>query len=109
MLNSTGSLDLRESAVMGCPLEGPVEEPVHFRIQNKLFGCVPGIARDLWVQPRIVNLTRWSRDRSFELKFNGLRGFVHRFFSFFFFLSLKYCSNWSRRSFQNRSYPCTHP
>src|SRR5580692_6176267 len=108
MLNSTRPLDLRESAVMGRPLEGPVKEPVYLRIQNKLFGCIPGIAGDLWIQPCIKHLTRRSRDCSFKPEFKCLSGFIHYFFSFFF-LSLEYCSNWSRRSFQNRSYSCTHP
>src|SRR5271154_5616380 len=108
MLNSTRPLELRESAVMGGSLEGPVKEPVYFRIQDELFGCIPGIAGDLWIQPGIEHFARRSGDCSFKLKLDGLRGFCHRLFSFFF-LSLKYCSNWSRRWFQNRSYSCTHP
>src|SRR5215467_6067746 len=108
MLNSARPLDLRESAVMGCSLEGPVKEPVYFRIQNKPFRCVPGVAGNLWIQPPVKHFTRRSRDRSFNLKFNGL-GVCPHFFLSFFLLSLKYCSNWSRRSFQNRSYSCSHP
>src|SRR5215469_4978106 len=100
MLNSTRPLDLRESAVMGRPLEGPVEEPVYFRIQNQLFGGVPGIARNLWIQPRIEHFARKSRDCSFELEFKILVRVLHHFFSFF--LSLRCCSNWSRRWLQNR-------
>src|SRR5215469_15779761 len=102
MLNSTRPLDLRESAVMGRPLEGPVEEPVDLRIQKQLFGCVPGIAGNVWIQPRIEHFVRRSRDRSFKLEFKGLLRILHHFFSFFF-LSLKCCSNWSRRWLQNRS------
>src|ERR1700737_4593494 len=91
MLDSTRPLDLRESAVMGRPLEGPVKEPVYFRIQQ----C-------------IEHLAGRSGDCSFKLKFNGLGSCPH-YFCPFFFLSLKYCSNWSRRWVQNRSYSCSHP
>src|SRR5215469_1034505 len=108
MPNSIRPLDLRESAVMGRPLKGPIKEAVHFRIQDEFFGGIPRVAGDPWIQPRIVNFT-WKRgDCSFKRKFEGLPRVLHRFFSLFF-LSLKYCSNWSRRSFQNRSYSWTHP
>src|SRR5215469_1983211 len=103
MLNSTRSLELRESAVMGRSLEGPVKKSVYLRIQRELFSCIPRISGNLGIEPCIEDLTERSWDRSFKLKFKGLGRVLHYFFSFFFFLSLKYCSNWSRRSFQNRS------
>jgi len=42
---------------MGRPPEGPVKEPVYFKIQYELLGYVPGIAWDLWIQPPIEHLT----------------------------------------------------
>src|SRR5579862_2303766 len=108
MLNSAWSLNFRKSPVMGILFNEPVKKAVHFRIQEELFSHIPRIARDLWIQPPIKHLGRRGRDCSVELKFQGLFGVRHYFFSFFF-LFLKYCSNWSRRSFQNRSYSCIHP
>ena len=90
MLNSSRTLDLRESAIMGRPLERPEKETVDFRIQRELLGSIPGIAGDLRIQPSIEYLSQGSRDCSFELKFKGLLRFSITFFSFFF-LSRKYC------------------
>src|SRR6185312_10601146 len=108
VLNSARPLELRESAVMGRTFEGPIEQPIYLRIQQELFGRIPGIAGDFWIQPRIEYFVRSRRDSSLKLEFKRLRRFRHYFISFFF-LSLKYRSNWSRCSFQNRSYSCTHP
>src|SRR5437879_4879988 len=95
---------------MRIPSNEPIPEPVYLRIDDQLFVFMPGITRDLWVQPGIENLTRRSRNCPFQLDFECLCRCAHSFFfSFFFFWSLKYCSNSSRRSFQNRSYSCTHP
>jgi hypothetical protein len=43
MLNPSRSLDHREPAIMGRPIERPVKEPVDFRIEQELLGCIPGI------------------------------------------------------------------
>src|SRR6516164_3505863 len=83
VLNPTRPLDLRESAVMGRPLEGPVKEAVYLRVQYKFFGCIPGIAGDFWIQPRIENLTRSGRDCALKLEFHRFRRCLHCFFSFF--------------------------
>src|SRR5208283_2413403 len=108
MLNSTWSLHLGKPPVMGYTFRPPIKEPVYFRIQEQLVSHIPRIAGDLRIQPPVKDLTRRSRNCSFHFEFKGLRRALHDFFSFFF-LSLKYCSNRSRRSFQNRSYSRTHP
>src|SRR4029079_4481812 len=43
MLHSIRPVKFRESAVMGRPSQTPVEESVQLRIQQKPFGCMPGI------------------------------------------------------------------
>src|ERR1700676_509818 len=110
MLNSAWPIYFHEAPEVGLPLTEPVPEPVYFRIDDQFVMVMKWSARDFWIQPRIENLTWRSRDCPFTLDFKGLCGGIHHFFfSFFSFLSLKYCSNRSRRSFQYRSYSCTHP
>src|SRR5215510_1304656 len=109
VLNAIRSIGLREPSVVGSPPDEPVKEPVYFRVQNQFVSLMPGSARHFGIQPSVEHLTWRSRDCSFKPEFKRVRGLPHRFFSFFPFLTLKYCSNWSRRWFQNRSYSCTHP
>src|SRR2546425_2558439 len=109
MLNSAWPIYFHKAPEVGLPSTEPVPEAVYLLIDDELVMFMKWSAWDLRIQPRIKHLARRSRDRPFNLDLKGPCARVHHFFFSSFFLSLKYCSNWSRRSFQNRSYSCSHP
>src|SRR5258705_3102355 len=105
MAKSTRSIDFDEPPVVGAALRREqVPEPIDLRIDDQLLILVPESARDLWIEPCVEDLARRRRDRPLELDFHGLRRRPrHFFFAFLCFLSAKWRSNRSRRSFQKRS------
>src|SRR5579883_2909101 len=75
MLNAPRALNIREPAVMGCSFERPVKEPVYFRIQDELFGGIPRITGNCWIQPRIEDFARRCGDCSLNLELKSVLEF----------------------------------
>src|SRR6516165_8262234 len=76
MLNATRPIYFREPPIVRRALRPvrqreQVPEPVHLRIEDQLVMLMPESAGDLWIEPRIENLTRRRGDCPFDLDFHG--------------------------------------
>ena len=101
VLNLVWPLDFGKTTIVGSSLKKPIKKPIDLRIEEEFFCCIPSVSLNFGVKPAIEYFFGRSGDYSFYFKLQCLFRSARYFFSVLLFL--KWCSNLSRRSVQNRS------